>query len=363
MTVVGVTGCTALMLTGFGLRDSIESVVYLQFGEVNLYDITATFTDTAKQSDRDSVKAALRESDIVRGYMPLYLKTFETGKPGFSGGLNSAGLLVPSDSSSFFNFVSLRDRLTRKRLAISENQALITEKLAFLLGVGRGDEIYILNDGEHIGLTVSDVVENYYQHFIYIHENLYAELFGEKPEYNNVFVLLGEHSEKQKHDLANKLLEEKGVGSVFLTSTVYGAFQMVIDSLTFVVTVLIASAALLAAVVLFNLTNINISERKRELATIEVLGFYDREVSDYIYRENVIMTLIGAAAGLVFGVALHSYVIVNAESDIIMFGRRINDESFLYSFALTILFASLTNILTAGSLRKINMVEALKSVE
>jgi len=363
MTITGIAGCTALLMTGFGLLDSITSMIYLQFGNVSLYDMTISFTDTAKQSDLDSVENLLRGSSIVRGHMPLRQKIYDAGAVGEDRGTKSVYLSSPSDAAAFSSFVNLRGRLTHEKFDIPLDGAIITEKLASQLNAWKGDSIYIDDDGERLEMTVSDIVENYYMHYVYIHEGLYVDLFGEKPENNTMYVLLGGHTEEQKRELANDILEKKGVGAIFLTSSVYNTLNSVLDSLNFVIFVLIFSAAALAVVVLLNLTNINISERKRELATIEVLGFFDREVSAYVYRENIVLTLIGAVAGLVLGVWLHAFVIQTAETDFMMFGRQIKTESFVYSMLLTILFASLINIITSRKLRKIDMVEALKSVE
>jgi len=363
MTITGVAGCTALLMTAFGLRDSIMSMIHLQFGTVNQYDVTISFTDTAKQSDLDSVEALLRGSDIVRGVMPVRQKVYDAGAVGGADGTKPVNLVTPSDAGVFHNYVSIRDRLTREQFEISANGAIISEKLATQLNVGRGDAIYVESEGERFVMAVAGVVENYYLHYVYIHEDTYEELFGAKPENNAMYVLLGGHTEEQKRALTNSILEKRGVGALFLTSTVFNTLNSVLDSLNFVILVLIVSAAALALVVLLNLTNINISERKRELATIEVLGFFDREVSAYVYRENIVLTLIGAGAGLVFGIVMHSFVIRTAETDFMMFGRRINTESFIYSMVLTMVFASLVNIITGKKLRKIDMVEALKSVE
>ena len=363
MTVAGIAGCTALLITGFGLRDSIASMISLQYGDVNLYDITVSFTDTAKKSDMDAAETLLRDSDIVRGVMRFRQKAYDSGSANNDKGIKSVNLITPSDAESFREYVDLHDRLTREKYEITENGALISEKLASQLGISAGDMFYIVDEGEHLDITVAGIVENYYMHYIFIHESLYAKIFGSQPVYNAMYALLGDHTDEQKRLLANSLLEKKGVGAIFLTSTIFGTFNRMIDSLNFVVFVLIVSAAALAVVVLLNLTSINISERKRELATIEVLGFFDKEVSAYVYRENFVLTLIGAAVGLVFGMALHAFVIQTAETDFMMFGRSIKPESFLYSTALTLLFASLVNILTSKRLKKINMVEALKSVE
>lgn len=363
MTIAGIAGCMALLMTGFGLRDSIQDMINLQYGDVNLYDMNISFTDNAKVSDLDSVQNLLRDSKIVRSSMRFRQKQYDAGSANNSKTKITVNLIVPSDLELFGEYTVLRDRLTHKKLTFVDNEVVLSEKLAKRLGVGRGDSFYIDCDGERVDMTVSDVTENYYLHYIYMPEGLYTRLFGKKPAYNAIYVLLGDYTDDERQALANDILEKKNVAALFLTSTIFGIFNRVIGSLNFVIFVLIVSAAALAVVVLLNLTGINISERKRELATIEVLGFYDREVSSYIYRENIVLTLLGAAAGLLLGAVLHAFVIQTAETDIMMFGRRIKTESYLYSVLLTIVFSTFVNLITARRLRNINMVEALKSVE
>ena len=363
MTVAGIAGCTALILTGFGLRDSIDTLIGLQYSEINLYDIIISFSDTAKITDIDAVDAMIEDSDIVHGYMPIRYKTYDAGS--YSGGKSaiSVNLVVPSEAETYNNFTNLRDRLTRENKTITENEVLITEKLALLLNVKRGDVFYIESGGKRYDVTVGDITENYYLHYVFMHKNLYEALHGEKPENNTTYILLGPHTDKEEYSLASGILGKKGVGAVFLTSVIYSSFKQVLGSLNSVIYVLILSAAALAVVVLMNLTNINISERKRELATIEVLGFYDNETVAYIYRENTVITLIGIAAGLLLGIYMHAFLVQTAETDMLMFGRQIKRESYIYSVLLTFLFASAVNILTGWRLRKINMVEALKNIE
>jgi putative ABC transport system permease protein len=194
-------------------------------------------------------------------------------------------------------------------------------------------------------------------------KELYYQLFKEAPEYNSIFTILKNPGSDEKIELAREVLEKKSVNSVWFTSTMIESFTNVVDGLNFVVFVLIFSAGALALVVLLNLTNINISERIRELATIEVLGFYDSETSAYVYRENAVLTAFGVIAGIGLGLALHLYIILTAETEVMMFGRHIKPMSYIYSVLLTVLFSVFVNMLTARRLRKINMVEALKSIE
>ncbi|MDR3120059.1 MAG: ABC transporter permease, partial [Clostridiales bacterium] len=378
MTIVGVAGCTALLMTGFGLRDSVTAMLDLQFVEINRYDLTTTMTDTAKASDLNAVVSLLAGDDFVRGNMPCRRMTYDAGseQPGMNARAPvSVTLVVPQDAETFHEYIVLRDRTTHAQLPFGASVAapggsggmegaVITEKLASLLGLVPGDSFFITDeDGVRIDILVSGITENYYAHYVYMTAALYTQLLGQAPEYNCVYTFLSETTLDDRIQLAGKVLNRKGVNAIYYTSAISETFQEVITNLNFVVLVLILSAAALAFVVLLNLTSINISERIRELATIEVLGFYDREVSAYVYRENIALTVIGAGIGLLLGVALHLYVVVSTETELMMFGRKIRPESFVYSVLLTLIFSICVNILTGKRLRSINMVEARKSVE
>ena len=362
MTAAGIAGCTGLLLTGFGLRDSIDAMIRLHFEEVNRFDFQIAFADGAKKSEREAVAKMLRESPVVAGSTFFRQKQYDA-----SGGADSktasVNVVTPSDADILYEFTSIRDRLTHNKIGLPDSGTVITEKLAQHLGVAQGDRIYFANAGAGAETEVAGIAEYYFGHYAYMTNGLHSGLFGKEPEYNGVYVKFGDHTEEQKKTLANAILKKKGVVAVFFTSDIVETFDEVIESLNFVVYIMIASAAALAVIVLLNLTSINISERKRELATIEVLGFYDKEVSSYIYRENVVLTLIGAVAGLGLGVVLHSNVIRMAETEIMMFGRDINTSSYIISMLLTFLFAYVVNLVTARKLRAIDMVEALKAVE
>ncbi|MDR1440227.1 MAG: FtsX-like permease family protein, partial [Clostridiales bacterium] len=364
MTVAGISGCTALLVTGFGLRDSIDGMLVKQFEQINLYDMAISFADTATAQDLESVTSLCAKSEITRGTASVRHKSVDVGSAGRDKSDISVNFIVPESPDAFPSYVQLRERQTQLPLQIGSEGAILSEKLARLLGVAVGDAFYIVDeDNARLEATVAGIAETYAQHYVYMSPSAYAALYGEAPEFNLVYVLFGKSSTEDFQALVGEILEKRSVATVLLTSTLMSVFSDVVGNLNFVVLILILSAAALAIVVLLNLTNINIGERIRELATIEVLGFFDREVSAYVYRENAALTAVGAGVGIVLGLALHFYIIMTAETDIMMFSRDVRPVSYLYAIALTALFSISVNMLTSVKLRKINMVEALKSAE
>jgi putative ABC transport system permease protein len=362
MTVVGIAGCTALLMTGFGIRDSISEIMGIQYTDIYRYDMATTFADSVKQNDVKKVRDDIAKSPYAKSNMRVRSKMLDAGVEGIK--TIPATLIVPEDTQNMGDFISLRDRVTKAGVPVEKNSVVVTEKMAKLLKLDIGDSFFI-KDGDDMRAEVAcgGITEHYLQHYIYMDKDLYSELFKETPEYNSIFTILKNPGSDEKIELAREVLEKKSVNSVWFTSTMIESFTSVVDGLNFVVFVLIFSAGALALVVLLNLTSINISERIRELATIEVLGFYDSETSAYVYRENAVLTAFGAIAGIGLGLALHLYIILTAETEVMMFGRQIKPISYVYSVLLTVLFSVLVNMLTARRLRKINMVEALKSIE
>ena len=361
MTVIGISGCTGLLLTGFGVRDSVSDIVGLQFGSINQYNVSIHFRDGTKESDISSVMNRLAENQHMQMQMRVRQKTMEAG-----AGLNDMeeiALIVPESASAFAKYVVLRDRSSHAPFALTTGSVIITEKLSRQTGLAAGDTIVIRDGDTLVSATISAVTEHYFLHNIYMAPELYEFLFDEAAAYNTIFGQTSNESKAAQNELAALVLDEGGVSGINFSKWTRDTFSDIVNNLNFVVLVLIISAGALAFVVLLNLTNINISERIRELATIAVLGFTDREMSAYVYRENAALTVIGAGIGLWLGVFFHAYVIRAAETDMFMFGMRIQPLSFVYSLLLTFAFSAVVNILTAGKLRKIDMVEALKSVE
>ena len=362
MTVVGIAGCTALLLTGFGLQDSISDIVNLQFGEVLQYNLTITAKDSEKMKEDPAVQELLDDTGTVDRYLRI---AQEGGDASANGQSLDVYLFVPEEPDRLSQFVTLQDRKSKVPAELEKDAVLLTEKAAERLGVAVGDTITVQRNDDHrqAEFTVGGVVENYVQNYIYLSPALYEEGYHTQPEMNQTIAVVPDGSQENRDRITSAFLESDQVQAVSFTDDIKDSFQNTIKSIDFIVIVLIVSAGLLAFVVLYNLTNINITERQKEIATIKVLGFYDKEVSAYIYRETGILTLIGTAIGLIFGIFLHAFVVKTAEVDMVMFGREIKWLSYVFSALLTIFFSIIVNLVMYRKLKKISMVESMKSTE
>ena len=361
MTVIGISGCTALLLAGFGIKDSISTIASKQFGEIIKYDsqvsIDKDSTLTEKEDLFDKYKNDSRVEDISE------MSTFNS-KAIDDGEDKSVKLIVPKNISEFKDFISLRERSSQKEIQLDNNGVVITEKLSKSLGVKKGDKITIENeDGDRKEVEVSAISEMYVDHYVFMSPEYYKSTFGVTNEINALALKLNDTSTKVEEVLGTELMDNDIVKSVSFYSGLVNNFDNMISSLNIVVIVLIVSAGALAFVVLYNLTNVNVSERLREIATIKVLGFYDNEVSAYVYRENLVLTAIGSIVGLALGTILHRFIMITVEFDAMMFGRNINILSYLIAVVITMGFAILVNLVMYKKLKKIPMVESLKSVE
>ncbi len=353
MTVFGIAGCTALLLTGFGVRDSIRAVVDRQYGDIFTYGISIGIED-------DGVERLSKYQEIS----DFALLQREGGSLSNKNGKKDVSIVVPKDVDGISKFIHLRDPKTKEEMTIPEDGLIITKQVSNSLDIKTGDIIsFINNEDEEALIEVKGITENYTANFAYISPDYYSEIFAKELEYNEVVGDLIEMTPTVEDNLSRDLLEEDGVVSVSFNSIAKEEFDDMIASLGYVVLVIIVSAGSLAFVVLYNLTNVNISERVREIATIKVLGFYDNEVSIYIYRENIILTFIGTLAGLVLGIFLHRFVMTTVEMDNIMFGLDLEPMSYVFSVLLTIAFSVFVNAFMYFKLKNIPMVESLKSVD
>ena len=361
MTVFGIGGCMALMIVGFGLRDSIFAIGKLQYGELQLYDgMVILNTDAEEEDKKEPIEYLSSEkavSDIMEGYSKKI--TISKGKEE-----QEVYLSVPFDIEKNKEFQVFRNRITKKEFEMEKNSVILTEKAAQLLDVKKGDKIMLDDkDEKQAELRVTDICENYMEHYLYISPETYREMYGENMESNTIYFKMKDFDKKGLKEIGENILSKRGALNVTYTYNIQNQLDDMLESLDIVIVVLIISAGLLAFVVLYNLNNINITERKRELATIKVLGFYDKEVSAYVFRENILLTIIGVVVGVVLGSMLHRFVIVTVEIDSVMFTRIIENISFVLSAALTCLFSFLVNAVMYFKLKKIDMVESLKSVE
>lgn len=361
MTIIGVAGCTALLLTGFGLSDSISNIGSIQYGEINQYQAIVSENTNADDSDRTDYIDTLENIEEIDSSIAVEQNTF-TAEVGENR--QDVNVFVPEDASEMNEYVVLKDKDESDKIYdLPEEGGIITQKLADLLNVSEGDTIQIDGDDQEVyEVEVKGIVEHYFQHYVYMSPEAYEKATEKSPVYNTR--LLKYNTETINDDEIGEVLNaEEAVQGVVFVSAIYDTMQGSLDSLDVVTLVIIISAATLAFIVLYNLTNINVSERERELSTIKVLGFYDKEVTMYVYRENLVLTLMGIIFGLGLGVIMQRFVLQTAEIDVMRFSRQINFTSFLFSGLLTFLFSGLVMILMHFKLKFIDMIEALKAQE
>lgn len=356
MTVVGVAGCTALIVTGFGLKYSIKTIADKQFNEIFAYDATVLLNSS---KDMDSAKKKLRNYEQVKSAMFFASYDVTAENDGVS---QSADLIIPDNPKEINDYINLSDCKNGKQLEINNNSVIITEKLAKMLSLKTGDSISIeIQDKGTEQLQIGGIVKNYALHYIYISPSLFEEMYGEKAQSNLSFVNIGGATDDEK--FKEKLISDDSyLGVTYKTDSSKG-FLNSVDSLDAIVILLIFCAGFLAVIVLYNLANISITERVKEIATIKVLGFYDGETSSYIYRENIISTLIGIVIGELLGKVLHYFVVITTEVDLVMFNRELVWWAYLLGAVLTAFFAVAVNFVLHFKLKKIDMVESLKSIE
>ncbi len=360
MTIFGIAGSMGLMLVGFGLYDSIMDIAILQYDQIQHYDAMVINDEDATDSQEKDLLKFLDGNSEIDHYTRVQLTKMTAPK---EKGSVSIYVYVPENTENFKEDVTLRDRKSHEQYELTDDGAVICEKTASLIGVKAGDEITLEKDNRKYKVKITAVTENYMGHYVYMTPSCYEKTFGEKPEYSSTVYTMKEDAESDLETLGNAILKYPAALSISYTSSTAGQVERMLGSLGAVIWVLIISAGMLAFVVLYNLNNINITERQRELATLKVLGFYDGEVSQYVFRENILLSFIGILAGAVFGIFLHRYVITTVEVDAVMFGRNIKPISFVYSGIITFGFSMFVNMVMHFKLKKINMVESLKSVE
>lgn len=359
MTVIGVAGCTALIFAALGLYSSINDVVDKQFGEIFNYDVIVALEDTA---DALSVKRELAEDSRIES-VTLCRQNLATVSVSDRTYTDDTYICVPENTQDFLKVVSLHQRLSGDKVDFGTSGVILTEKLAKNLGVTVGDKVKVADKGITAELTVEGICENYLYGYVYVTREVYEANFGTAPEYNMLMCTEIPSSEEEHTQLGEDMLKVEGVLGVSFICDSTETFDEMIGSLDYVVMVMLVCAGALAFVVLYNLTNINIAERKREISTLKVLGFKSTETSAYIYRENLVLTLVGAFAGLLLGIWFLKFVLKTVEIDMLMFGRELHFMSFALAFVLTIVFAVIVNLVMHLRIKKIDMIESLKSVE
>ena len=360
MTVIGIGGCTALIVTGFGLHESIFDVLDKQFDEISLYDATVGLDEDLTEEQKQGIEDYLDGEEAVEDYMFTYQQMMDASTTGTS---YDVYLFAVDDVEEFGRFVDLRHRSDHSPVELDGSGVVIDEKLSELLGVSVGDTITLEGD-QRVEAVVADITENYVYHYVYLTRDLYTQLYGE--DYQNNVMLLA-YQDGMGVDVSNQtsetLMKMDGVASYSYIATIRDSFEDSMDAINYAVVIIIVAAAALAFVVLYNLTNINITERRSELATLKVLGFYDGETTAYVLRENVFLTIFGVILGLVLGRFLHSWMVLTVEVDLVMFGRTAPPYAYVLAAALTALFSLIVNVAAHFRLKKIDMVESLKTVE
>lgn len=357
MMILGISGCTALLVTGLGIKDSIANIADQQYSEIQIYDIGMTFSDPLEEEDR----AALSEktTDIFEAMAYRYEESVDLD---FDGQTKSIYLEIPEDVEEIDTFFNLHTQSGEEIPYPSEGEAVITAKMADNPDIQIGDEV-VLRDSDlnQLHVKISGICENFVYHYIYISKETYQNELGKEPEYKSAYAIVREGIDV--HEAAAEVSEFNHVLSVSVIQDMCDRINNMMKSMDYIVALVIICAGCLAFIVLYNLTNINITERIREIATIKVLGFYAKETADYVFRENLMLTGIGAAVGLLLGKWLHWFVMDQIRIDTVSFRTYISPFSYVISFFLTFVFAAFVNGMMQFKLEKINMAESLKSIE
>lgn len=353
MTVFGIAGCTALILAAFGIKDSIRTIVDEQFGTIFTYNMTVRLEPEGEEH--------IANDNRILDYE---LISNESGTVSLNNVEKTVSIIVPKDIQNVEKFIHLENRKNEEQIKIPKEGLIITEQISRNMGIKVGDEITLINsDDVKAKARVSGVTKNYLSNYAYLSPDYYNEIFGEDIEFNEAIGNIENTSRDFEDKLSKDLRDKEGISNVSFNTSIKENLEDTIKSLNYAVLVMIVSAGALAFVVLYNLTNVNISERIREIATIKVLGFYDNEVSEYIYRENTVLTIIGTGVGIVLGVFLHRYIMTTVEMENMMFGLTLNIKSYIISIILTLVFAVFVNFVMYYKLKNIEMVESLKSVD
>lgn len=359
MTVIGIAGCTGLLVTGFGMRDSINMLAGSQFTDLFKYELELQLEEEDNISKE--LQSLLNDKSLITGAIGVLS---DKGLIYFGDENIEATLIAPESPEDLNDFIGFRDRLSGEPVIFGRGSAVITEKLSEELGIKIGDTIIFENSDDKKGeVLVTGITENYLGNYLYLDREVYEEVFNKTEDNNLVLAKTAFNTEQEKDELAEKLLSTEGVMNTQFISQTKSAFDKLLRNIEYIIVVIIAASGMLAFIVLYNLTNININERKKELATLKVLGFYSEEVNMYIFREIGILTMIGILVGLFLGKLLHVFIIKTIENPDMMFGREIFWQSYLMAAAITIVFSLLVNLVMTRKLRGIKMVDSMKALD
>ncbi len=359
MTVIGIAACTGLMLTGFGLKDGIIGATEAQFNDIYKYDMQVTLDGDKTENEKNEIKKeALKDKNVEK---VLFAKSDNGTIKSEGERSEDAYIVVPENKKELNEYIELY--LKDENLELKDDGVIITEKLSRLVNKKIGDTIEITIDDRVVEAEIADITEQYMEHYVYMSPTYYEKIMNEDVFYNDFYGVLKDVSDDTENDTSKRLRSIDGVNSLSFKTNQKVDYDESMESIDAVVIILIVSAGVLAFVVIYNLTNINITERRRELATIKLLGFYNKELAAYIYRENVILTFLGSFAGLFMGMILNRFVLLTAETNLIKFLVKISPRHYVYAVLLTLLFSAIVNLAMYKRFDKIDMIESLKSSE
>lgn len=359
MAIIGIAGCTALIYTGFALKTSIDSIAIRQFSKIKPYDMEINLSSDLTQEKADELKKVLKEKDDITNITPVRQQSTTLWFKDQTKDL----YYVAIDKKDIKDYINLKDRISENELNLTNKGIIITEKLAKTFKIKVGDKVKIGEDVKNKEVKVIGITENYLYNYIYLTPKLYEEIYEEKIKYNQFFANTDDLDTDGMQELVDELKENDKISGVQLISTINNEYQKSLNSLTSIVLLCIGCASLLAFIVLVNLNIINIAERKRELATLKLLGFFDKEVSSYVFRENIILTIIGILFGMLLGNFVLGIIIQSAEVETIMLPNELSIQSLAYAGILTLAFTLITNFVMNPKIKKIDMIDSLKSVE
>ena len=358
MMVIGISGCTGLLVTGFGVQDSIANIANDQYDRIQVVDINVMLSEEVEESTGDFI--ARVAGDRVTDYIYVMEKSIDLVT---DEAVKSLSLVAIDETEDISPYVILPDTETGEKLKYpGDGECILTDKLAKSYDLQVGDSVIFRDENNHsMELKLSGIAENYLYNFVYMTTQTYEKCLGEKAELKTIYMNLAEGADP--HRVTAELMKEKEVAAASVSSDSKDRFTSMIESLDMLIVVITGCAGFLAFIVLYNLTNINITERIREIATIKVLGFYRKETASYVFRENLILTAFGAIAGLGLGKLFHAFVMSQVQVDQVSFDVRILPRSYLYSVILTFVFAVVINLFMTGKLERVSMTESLKSVD
>lgn len=357
MMIVGISGCTALLVTGFGVGDSVKNVANQQYTEIQTYDASVTYSDPVSAEMERELQELI--GDGISDYAFVLEKSMDLETDDGTKGIN---LIVMDPKTDMTPYLSLHSTKDEKITAPKNGEAVICQKIADTYDIAIGDTITLYDeDMKTIDATVSGICENFVYSYVYLNAETYEEDMGEAATYKTAYVNI--NADEDAHLVGTKLMNLDKVTSVIISEDTLARFDSMLGSMDLIVFVIVLCAAGLAFIVLYNLTNINITERVREIATIKVLGFYEKETAAYVFRENNILSFIGALVGLVLGYFFHAFVMSQIKIDIVSFDVHIRPASYIYSVVLTLVFAWLVGKMMKRKLDQISMTESLKSVD